>query len=197
MTANRNRKRLVRQRMQRTGESYTAALRHLRSEGNAMSTQQAHVNVTAIVRKTLSDQPVLCVRSTQTEHTETDWCAVGEAIGEAWQALERQGLASAGPPYTRFHPGGWEAGVPVDRAGISEGRVVPAVLPGGDVASAYFAGNFWDTEKFEAVIANLRTHIKAAGIEPAGALRWTWLTAPELTPDPDNHYTELHWPVKG
>lgn len=198
MTANRNRKRLVRQRMQRTGESYAAALRHLRSEGSAMSTQQANVNVTSIVRKTLSDQPVLCVRSTKADRSaETDWCAVGEAIGEAWQAHERQGLASAGPPYTLFLDSGWEAGVPVDRSGAPEGRVIPAVLPRGEVASAYFSGNFWDMEKFEAVIANLRTQIESAGLEPAGPLRWIWLTAPELTPDPDNHYTELHWPVRG
>jgi effector-binding domain-containing protein len=188
--------------MQRTGESYTAALRHLRSEGSAMSTQQTNVNVTAIVRKTLSDQPVLCVRSTR-----ADGPGVGEAIGESAQALERQGLASAGPPYTIFseemspghqqiEPWGFEAGMPVDRAGVPEGQVIPAILPGGEVASAYFAGNMMDVEKVKAVIANLRTQLEAAGLEPSGPLRWIWLTAPEHTPDPDNHYTELHWPVR-
>jgi effector-binding domain-containing protein len=151
------------------------------------------VNVTAIVRKTLSDQPVLCVRSTQTEIG-----VIGVALDEAWQAGERQGLASAGPPYTLFlESAGWEAGVPVDRAGVPEGRVIPAVLPGGEVASAYFAGNIWDWEKVEAVIANLQTQLEAAGLEPAGPLRWIWLTDPANTPDPDNHYTELHWPVSG
>jgi effector-binding domain-containing protein len=166
-----------------------------------MSTQQTNVNVTAIVRKTLSDQPVLCIRSTRTDEH------VGEAIGQAAQALERQGLASAGPPYTVFgeelspgheqlDPDGWEAGIPVDRAGIPEGRVIPAVLPGGEVASAYFTGNWADVKKLEAVIANLRTQIEAAGLEPSGALRWIWLSDPAVTPDPENHYTELHWPVR-
>lgn len=158
-----------------------------------MSTQQTNVNVTSIVRKTLSDQPVLCVRSTETEIG-----AIGDALGEAWQARERQGLASAGPPYTLFlESAGWEAGVPVDRAGVPEGRIIPAVLPGGEVASAYFSGNIWDWEKVEAVIANLQTQLEAAGLEPAGPLRWIWLTDPALTPDPENHYTELHWPVRG
>ena len=156
-----------------------------------MSTQAT--NVTAMVRKTLSDQPVLCVRSTR-----EDGPAAGEAIAEAAQVLENQGLLSAGPPYlTSVESGGWEAGVPVDRAGVAEGRVVPGVLPGGEVASAYFAGNIYDVEKVEAVVANLRSQIEAAGLEPAGPLRWVYLTAPELTQDPDNHYTELHWPVKG
>jgi effector-binding domain-containing protein len=156
-----------------------------------MSRQQPNVNVTSIVRKTLSDQPVLCVRSTQTEIG-----VIGEALDEASHAQERQGLASAGPPYTLFLDAGWEAGVPVDQAGTSDGRVIPATLPGGDVASAYFAGNVFDWEKVEAVVANLRAQIEAAGLEPASPLRWIWLTAPELTPDPDNHYTELHWPVR-
>jgi effector-binding domain-containing protein len=167
-----------------------------------MSTQQTNVNVTSIVRKTLSDQPVLCVRSTG-----PDGPPVGEAIGESFQAMEHQGLASAGPPYTVFseelspghqqpEPDGYEAGVPVDRAGVPAGRVVPAVLPGGEVASAYFAGNWADIEKVEAVIANLRTQIEAAGLELAGPLRWIWLSDPTITPDPDNHYTELHWPVR-
>jgi effector-binding domain-containing protein len=167
-----------------------------------MSTQQPNVNVTSIVRKTLSDQPVLCVRSIG-----PDGPGAGEALGEAWEALERQGLASAGPPYTIFseelspghqqvEPWGFEAGVPVDRPGVPEGRVVPAVLPGGAVASAYFAGNIFDVEKVKAVIANLQAQLDTAGLEPAGPLRWIWLTDPAHTPDPDNHYTELHWPAR-
>lgn len=192
MTANRNRKRLVRRRMRRTGESYTAALRHLLSKGSAMSSEQTNLNLTSIVRKALSDQPVLCVRSTRTEDN------ISDALEEASQAQQRQGLASAGPPYSFFfESGGWESGVPVDRGGVPEGRVVPAVLPGGEVAFAYFAGNFWDMERCEAVIANLRAQIEAAALEPAGPLRWIWLTDPAVTPDPENHYTELQWPVRG
>ncbi|GAB3423659.1 GyrI-like domain-containing protein [Flindersiella endophytica] len=157
-----------------------------------MSTQAINVNVTAIVRKTLSDQPVLCVRS-----TETDGPAAGEAIAEAWAAREHQGLESAGPPYlTSAETGGWEAGVPVATTGVPEGRVVPGVLPGGEVASAYYAGSIYDSEQVEAVVANLRTQLEAAGLEPAGPLRWIYLTDPEQTPDPGNHYTELHWPVR-
>ena len=168
-----------------------------------MSTQQTKVNVTAIVRKTLGDQPVLCVRSNR-----ADGPAVGEAIGAAAQAMESQGLVSAGPPYTVFgeelspghqqpEPDGWEAGLPVDRAGVAEGQVVPGVLRGAEVASAYFTGDWADPEKVEAVIANLRAQIGAAGLRPAGPLRWIWLTDPTVTPDPDNHYTELQWPVTG
>jgi effector-binding domain-containing protein len=158
-----------------------------------MSTQQTNVNVTSIVRKTLSDQPVLCVRSTQTEIG-----VIGEALDEASHALERQDLASAGPPYTLFlESAGWEAGLPVDRAGVPEGRVVPAVLPGGEVASAFFKGNIWEWDNIEAVVANLRTQLEAADLEPAGPLRWIWLSDPAVTPNPDNHYTELHWPVTG
>lgn len=153
-----------------------------------MATPQVNLSVTSLVRKTLRDQPVLCVRGGPGGN-------VSEALEEAWQAQLRQGLASAGPPYTFYVEGGWEAGVPVDRAGEAEGRVVPSVLPGGEVASVYWTGNYCDRGKVDAVIAYLRTQIQAAGLQPVGDLRWIWLTAPKDTPDPDKHYTELHWPV--
>jgi hypothetical protein len=155
-----------------------------------MATEQAKLNVTSLVRKTLRHQPVLCVRSTRTGDN------VADALEEAWQARMRQGLGSAGPPYTFFFKGGWEAGVPVDREGAPEGRVVPAVLPGGDVASIYFAGNYCDMDRVNAVVVYLRAQIETAGLEPAGEVRWIWLTAPKDTPDPEKHYSELHWPVK-
>lgn len=154
-----------------------------------MATEQSNLNVSSLVRKTLRDQPVLCVRGRTGEN-------VGEAIEESWQAQLRQGLATAGPPYTFFFEGGWEAGVPVDRAGAPEGKVVPGVLPGAEVASSYWTGNYMDMDKVNAVIAYLRAQIEAAGLEPAGELRWIWLTAPKDTPDPERHYTELHWPVR-
>lgn len=156
-----------------------------------MQTEQSNLNVTSLVHKTLHDQPVLCVRGRPDEN-------VADALEEAWQARQRQGLASAGPPYCFYSEaeGRWEAGVPVDREGVPEGRVIAAVLPGGEVASIYFAGNYCDPDKASAVMAYLRLQIEAAGLEPAGDLRWVYLTAPADTPDPEKHYSELHWPVR-
>jgi hypothetical protein len=51
-------------------------------------------------------------------------------------------------------------------------------------------------EKVDAVVAYLRAQIEAANLEPAGDLRWIWLTPPKDTPDPEEHYTELRWPVR-
>ena len=182
MTASSNRKRLVRQRMQRTGESYTAALRHLRSEGSAMSTQQKNVNVTAIVRKTLRDQPVLCVRSTQTEIG-----VIGEALDEAWQAGERQGLASAGPPYTLSSRvsrlGSWSACRSSGRSrGPSDSRRAPwrrggiGLLLGQHLGVGERRGGRREPSNRSS---------KRLASSRAGPLRWIWLTAPEpshLTP---------------
>lgn len=69
------------------------------------------------------------------------------------------------------------------------------MLPGGEVASIYFTGDYMDPAKGAAVQEYLREQMEAAGVGPAGPLRWVYQTAPALTPDPENHYTELHWPI--
>lgn len=162
-----------------------------------MSAEQADLAVTSMTTKTLTDQPVLRVTGI--------WpCRDGEvatAIEEVNQARQRQGLAQAGPPYWSCAPGGksspgrWEAGIPVGRPGTTDGRVEPGVLPGGEVASIYYQGNYMAPGREAAVDAYLLREIGAAGLAPAGDPRWIYLTAPEQTPDPENHYSEVICPV--
>ena len=160
-----------------------------------MTDQRTNPNVTSMVRKTLFDQPVLCVRSARTD------ADPGRALFLANQAREHQELAQAGPPYwfcweTEGGQVQWEAGVPVNRAGTEEAPVETSVLPGGDVASVYFRGDYHDLDRAAAVLAHLRSEMAAASLEPKGEPRWVYLTDPASTPDPENHYTEVVWPVR-
>jgi effector-binding domain-containing protein len=68
-------------------------------------------------------------------------------------------------------------------------------VPGGEVASIYFQGNYMAPGREAAVNAYLLREIEAAGLRPAGNPRWVYLSAPEHTPDPENHYSEVVWPV--
>lgn len=206
MTANPDRKRLVRLRMQRTGESYTAALRNLRPGRKAMPSEpvitktpvgrQTNLRVTAMTRKTLTDQPVLRVRGVWERSN-----PIGPALSEIDAAIEAQDLNLAGPPYwlcghldeeDTSGPIPWEAGVPVDRVGVDVGRVEATVLPGGEVASIFYDGSF---ERSAAVEAYLRGQIEAAGLVAVGRVRWIGLTDPARVSDPEEHYSELVWPV--
>lgn len=150
-------------------------------------------SVTALVLKTLRDQPVLrTAKSVQRAE------GTGEVIDRVFQTLIAQGLMQAGPPYESRGEAddegmSWvEVGIPVNRDGISEGAVEAAVLPGGDVATALYAGPF---RGLPAAHQQLRTEIDAGGLRTAGAPRVLYHTAPEET-DPDNHLTELVWPVE-
>lgn len=159
-----------------------------------MPEHKTNVTVTSMVRKTLRDQPVLCVRSSRTN------ADPGHALALVDQARRHQVLAQAGPPYWFCWEVGegqvqWEAGVPVNQAGAEEDPVEPSVLPGGEVASVYFRGDYHDPEQAAAVIEHLRAEMAAASLVATGEPRWVYLTDPETTPDPLNHYTEVVWPV--
>ncbi|MBO0713118.1 MAG: GyrI-like domain-containing protein [Acidimicrobiales bacterium] len=160
--------------------------------------KQTNLRMTSMVRKTLKDQPVLRVRGVwDVEKGEAN--PIGQALSEIDAAIERQGLNLAGPPYWICPDGTderggwrWEAGVPVSQAGVGDGRVDAAVLPGGEVASIYYRGGF---ERAGEVNAYLRGEIEAAGLTPEGEVRWIGLTDPAEVSDPEDHYSELVWPV--
>lgn len=108
--------------------------------------------------------------------------------------------ARSGPPYfscTEPDEKGImtaEVGIPVDRAGATAGRVEPGVLPGGDVATAYYLGPY---ETLGVAYRQLWSEIEAAGLTPNGHPREVYVTAPRATPDPEDYGTHLVWPVRG
>lgn len=160
--------------------------------------QPTQLRVTSMSRKVLQEQPVLRIRGTwDMQGDEPN--PISPAIGEIDAVIERGSLNVAGPPYW-ICPDGiadngawrWEAGFPVGDPGTDDGRVEAAMLPGGEVASIYYAGRF---ERGPEVHAYLRAQIEAAGLQPEGEPRWIGLTDPAIISSPDEHYSELIWPV--
>ena len=151
-------------------------------------------SMTTMVPKTLWDQPVLRIRK---PYGEEDWDQ-GKDFDAILTVLLNEGLLQAGPPYfTHPHPDRdgvrWtESGIPVNRAGTGEGVVEAAVQPGGDVATALYFGPFRGLGHAH---RQLREQIEAAGLNPGPAPRQVYHTAPDDT-DPDNHVTELIWPLE-
>lgn len=73
---------------------------------------------------------------------------VGRAFKEVGGVLARQGLYPAGPPFGRYRPveRGFdvEAGFPTSGTVAPDGRVVPIVLPGGEIAETVHVGSYDD-----------------------------------------------------
>lgn len=162
-----------------------------------MPTEQTDLRVTSMVRKTLRDQPVLRIQGVWTQGEDNP---ITKALAEASASMQRQSLSLAGPPYWTCSEKAseqgtmrWEAGVPVDRMGSAEAEVQAALLPGGEVASIYYRGSF---DRAGEVNLYLRGAIEAAGLKPEGDVRWIGLTDPAETPNPEDHYSELVWPLK-
>ena len=151
-------------------------------------------SMSTMVPKTLWDQQVLRVRR---PHRDGDGHPA-KPFDAVLTVLLSEGLLQAGPPYfTHPHPDRdgvhWmEFGIPVNGAGAGHGEVEAAVQPRGDVATAFYYGPFSGLADAH---RQLRQQIEAAGLRPGLAAREVYHTAPEDT-DPDNHVTELIWPLE-
>lgn len=159
------------------------------------SDQRPH-QLTAMVVKTLRDQPVLRIRRA----TRPENCDVSADIDSVFRVVNLQGLTQAGPPY--FSAGEpdedglrqIESGIPVGPAGVTDAEIEAAVLAGGDVASVLYRGRY---DGIGAAYRRLWQSIEGAGLLPTGDPRDVYLTSPNATPDPEDYLTEVLWPVAG
>src|SRR5262249_3697070 len=158
---------------------------------------QAVVNMLAMVRKTLTDQPVLRRWVAFPQETEEEM-PLRRHFEELHRSLMRQGLVQAGPPYCA--PGQpdedgtvlCEAGISVDRMGDSEGGIEAALLRGGEVASMVVYHPREVKVDGNAVVRSLWTQMASDRLVPEGDARWIFHTRP----DADEQMSEVVWPIK-
>lgn len=106
---------------------------------------------------------------------------VGGAFAEVMTVLERQHLAPVGPPFSRFTVSGdgfeVDSGFPTSGAVVPGGRVVPAELPAGTVATTLHTGAYDDLgAAYEAVTGWLAAH----GLVQSGTPWECYLDGPEV-----------------
>ena len=101
----------------------------------------------------LQSQP-LAVVELQVDSPDSISSLLAPAFGEVVQVAARQGLALTGPPVAHYVPssGPWRvtAGFPVAAEVEPEGRVRPALQPGGHVALTTYAGPYEDLARVHA-----------------------------------------------
>ncbi len=112
--------------------------------------------------------------------------------------LEKQGVKPTGPPFTRYHSTSdiqnleLEAGFTVSAPLAGEGRVVPGLLPGGDVIATDHFGRYEDLPNAGAALdAWLGAHRRTA----AGPNWEYYWTDPGAEPDPAKWRTEVLKPL--
>lgn len=106
---------------------------------------------------------------------------LGAAFDEVRQALGRQGLAPAGPPFGRYRPtrDGFdvEAGFPATGPVKPSGRVTSCTLPGGPAARALHRGAYTSVGAAYAAVADW---LGGHGFRPAGEPWESYLDDPEV-----------------
>lgn len=126
----------------------------------------------------------------------------GPWLGKTYPAVAGLLAASqagpAGPPFARFRPLGdgryaVEAGFPATGRFDGSGEVMPAELPGGQVAVTTHIGAYHQIEHaYQALTGWLAEH----GGEPAGDPWEVYLSGPPTNPDPASWRTEVLQPYR-
>lgn len=124
---------------------------------------------------------------------------MGPGIQEVMEALASQGIAPAGPWFTRhlrMDPSifDFEICVPVTRPVASAGRVHPGVLPAARVARTVYHGPY---EGLGAAWGEFKAWITTQRLQEAPTLWEVYLTDPSASPDPASWRTQLNQPLSG
>jgi effector-binding domain-containing protein len=122
---------------------------------------------------------------------------MGPGIAEVMATMAAQGIAPAGPWFTRhlrMDPDvfDFEIGVPVTRPVKPAGRVKQGRLPAAKVARAVYRGPY---EGLPEAWGQFDEWIKANVHKSRGDLWECYVAGPESSPDPANWRTELNRPL--
>lgn len=121
---------------------------------------------------------------------------VPAAYAELFAALREAHVTPAGMPFlVASEPSGGEMdielGVPCADP-PARGDLIAGTLPGGRVAVHTFTGRY---EDIGPVYMSLAEWIRVSGLESAGPPREVHLTGPEDVARPEDHVTEVVWPI--
>jgi AraC family transcriptional regulator len=168
-------------------------LLRMQESGGSETNEMAY----SITKKEIAPQPVLLVRR-RVKPSEVA-ATLAEVLGQVFLHAQRNGIALAGQPLTRYlewGPGLWtiEAGWPVTAhtGATPEGEVRADTLPGGPVATTTHSGAY---DKLTEAHAAVQQWIEAQGLSAAGAPWECYVTDPADYPDPKDWKTEISWPL--
>lgn len=119
------------------------------------------------------------------------------AFHDTMGALQAQGMFPTGPPFGKYYgmPAETidvEAGFPVATAIAPAGNVRPGTLPGGRCVEAIHVGPY-DTMK--QTYAEVERYVADAGLTPSAVVWESYLSDPQVEPDPSSWRTLICWPV--
>jgi effector-binding domain-containing protein len=127
--------------------------------------------------------------------------AITETLGRIYQAvhasLAKQGIKPNGAPFARYHEFGAqidiEAGMPVERAILTDGNVKPSQLPGGLAAVTIHVGPYESLSgSYDAITAWMTNTGRVSNGGP-----WElYLTDPSSEPNPAKWLTQIIWPLR-
>lgn len=141
--------------------------------------------------------------------TITDSCSekeismrLGMLYGEIGAEMQKQGMKQSGAPFGIYHHVTmndsvtyfrFEAGVPVDKAGTSNGRVKYSDSPGGNAVKGIHLGPY---ELTPASHEQILKWITNNGKTVAGSPWEVYVTDPGTEPDASKWITEIYYPVQ-
>ncbi len=124
---------------------------------------------------------------------------MGEMFGELMAYVEIKKLNVTAQPYTIYYnydPAGYtvmEAGIPVDNARSSRGRIKVAESPGGKAVKAIYFGPY---EEIGVAHEAIEKYVKLHGLEITGPPWDIYISDPATEPDASKWETYVLYPIK-
>lgn len=171
------------------------ALHHLSLDRPVPPMQGAPAMTVTVSRKQLTPCPALVIRR-QTSAADIAK-TLSEILPRVFGHAVKQGIALAGPPFTRYVEMGLglltiEAGMAIAAPSKGEGDIVAVELPGGPAASAIHLGPY---DQLPRTHAEVERWIADHGAKRAGAPWEVYITDPGDVPNPAEWQTEVVYPL--
>ncbi len=178
-------------------EKSLAGLKRI-SEAKANETPVSNVKIEAT---TVEPMKIMSIMDSCTSADITQ--KLGALYGEIFTANAKQKLTQQGAPFAVYHkavtnPDGsmffvLQAGIPVDKAGKTEGRVKYWETPAGNVVKGSHYGSYESTPKTH---EQMDKWMAANGKTVDGAPWEVYVTDPGVEKDQSKWLTEIYYPVK-
>lgn len=148
-----------------------------------------------VIEKQYPGMQVLTIRSISSLENLSE--NLGNNYGEILAFMEKNGLTQAGAPFAIYHKYDpkaieFEAGIPVNKAAKSAGKIVAKAIKAGPVAMVAHYGKYEDTEKAHAFADTWLTENKK---QVSGAPWEVYVTDPMTEKDQAKWLTEIYYPL--
>ena len=178
------------------GEDFDKTLAGLKSWSESLPVEEEKEPEWVV--ETINTNPIDALSIRVVTNQENFTTKLNEAYTLLNEAIAKQNLRQSGSNYAIYYTWSkdtvsFEAGIPVDKKGKSEGNITAVSLPSVKAVKVDYFGEYAGTEQVHYFIDS---HINSNNLVVAGAPWEEYVTNPETEPDQNKWLTRVYYPIQ-